>query len=191
MKYNMQNEQASKIGNWIVLRIDKYEIILALVFIMTLFLKRSTDLPVGVFMALSLLALSTLYFFSGFAIIIDEHAGGKEIFVHKLASWSCSVGLISILYRLQGWVPYKIMAIVGCGTLLILLLVIFYLNSKKSELKLFNSRYIIRMILICFLGFYLAYTSTDVLIKNGIIVNKELINSYKSNLSSPENQIGK
>jgi hypothetical protein len=159
MNYNKQNEQASKIGNWIVLRIDKYEVILALVFIVTLFLKRSTNLPVGVFMILSLLTLSTLYFFSAFAMIKDEHAGGIEIFVNKLAFWSCSVGLISILYRLQGWVPYKIMTIVGCGTLLILLLVIFYLNSKKSELKLFSSRYIIRMILICFLGFYLAYTT--------------------------------
>jgi hypothetical protein len=103
MKYSTQNEQASKIGNWIVLRIDKYEVILALIFIVTFFLKRSTDLPVGIFMVISLLTLSTLYFFSGFAIIKDEHAGGIEIFVNKLASWSCSVGLISILYRLQGW----------------------------------------------------------------------------------------
>lgn len=180
MKYNTQNEQASKIGNWILPRIDKYEVILALVFIMALFLKRSTTLPVGIFMVLSLLTLSTFYFFSGFAIIEDEHAGGIEIFVHKLASWSCSVGLISILYRLQGWVPYKIMAIVGCGTLLILLLVIFYLNSKKSELKIFGSRYIIRMILICILGFYLAYAPAGILIKQGIIVNQELINSVKS-----------
>jgi hypothetical protein len=139
------------------------------VLIIALVIKRLTNFPAGIFVNISLLALSTLYFFSAFASFKDEQAGGIEIFVNKLLSWSCSVGITAILFRLESFKGYKPLAAIGCGILLILLPVILYIKSKKRDLKLFNSRYLIRMSVICFLGFFLAFTSRDVLVNLGIL----------------------
>jgi len=164
-----QNEQATKIGNWIAPRLDKFEIILFLVFIISLILKISTDLPVALLLIASLMTLSTLYFFAAFASINDEYAGGMESFLHKLASWSCSIILVGALFRIQMWPSSKLFLQIGCITLIIVLPIILYTKSKKAELKFFNVRYILRLVLILGLGLFLTFASSDILVNYNII----------------------
>ncbi len=164
-----QNEQATKIGNWIAPRLEKFEIILFLVFIISLMLRISTDLPVALLLIVSLMTLSTLYFFAAFARINDEYAGGMESFLHKLASWSCSIILIGALFRVQMWPNSKLFLQIGCVTLIIVLSIILYTNSRKPELKFFNVRYILRLVLILGLGIFFTFVSSDILVNYNII----------------------
>ena len=164
-----QNEQAAKIGNWIAPRLDKFEIILFLVFIISLILRISTDLPVALLLIASLMILSTLYFFAAFASINDEYAGGMESFLHKLASWSCSIILVGALFRIQMWPNSKLLLQIGCITLIIVLSMILYTNSRKPELKFFNVRYILRLVLILGLGLFFTFASSEVLVSYNII----------------------
>ncbi len=164
-----QNEQATRIGNWIAPRLEKFEIILFVVFIISIMLRTSTDLPVVLLLVVSLMTLSTLYFFAAFASINDEYAGGMEIFLHKLASWSCSIVLVGALFRIQMWPGSKLLLQIGCINLIIALPIILYTNSKKTELQFFNVRYILRLVLILGLGLFLTFASNDVLLKYKII----------------------
>jgi hypothetical protein len=174
MMQTTQNEQATKMGNWIAARLDKYEVVIFLVLIFALILKASTDTPIGIFIVLALVAMAIMYFFSGFANINFDYAGGLDIFFHKLASWGCSIGIIGILFRLKSWASYELLIWIGCATIIIILPFIVYRKSKNEELKLFNSRYILRIVLICFVGFLLAYTPNDVLVKSKIITQPNI-----------------
>jgi hypothetical protein len=164
-----QNEQATKIANWIAPRIDNYEAILFLIFSIALILRISTAVPTDILMVLTLLVLAILYFFNAFAIIDDPYAGGVESFLHKLASWACSITIIGILFRIENWTNYKLMLMTGCCTLVIIFPIILYIKSKKTELTHFNSRYVLRIILICLVGFFLVFVSPDRLVKNKIL----------------------
>src|SRR5512138_2179599 len=169
MIQNTQNEQAAKIGNWIATRLEKFEAILFLIFIVAFMLKASTDLTVEIIIVLTLMTLATIYFFSAFAMINDEYAGSIESFLHKLASWSCSIAIIGILFTLESWNSAKLFLQIGCFTLIFVIPAIPYINSKKPELKFFNSRYILRLVVICCVGLFLAFASHDLLIKTKII----------------------
>ncbi len=169
MIQTVQNEQATKMGNWIATRLDKYEAIIFVILVFALILKATTNIPINTLIVLALMSMAIMYFFSAFANIIFDYAGGLDIFFHKLASWGCSIGIIGILFRLQSWANYDIMILVGCATILILLPFILYRKSKNEELKLFNSRYVLRIVLICLIGFFMAYAPDDVLIKSKII----------------------
>jgi len=169
MIQSTHNEQISKIANWIAIRLEKYEVILALLFLGSLILKSFTQVPVNIIIVLSLMSLAILYFFSGFSSINDENVDGFEIFLNKLSFWGCSVGIIGILFRIECWAGYETMIRVGCFTIAIVLPFIIYIKSKKREMKHFNLRYILRIIVICIIGFFLAFASNDVLIKYKII----------------------
>jgi hypothetical protein len=169
-----QAEQATKIGNWISLRLDKYEGFIFLALIIVLIIKTSTDMPVSIFIVLSLLSLAIAYFFSGFANINFDYAGGLDIFFHKLISWGCSIGIIAILYRLNNWLYFELFTWIGCGTIMIILPIILYRKSKNPDLKLYNPRYILRIIMICTIGFILAYLPNEVLKKSRIISTTQI-----------------
>lgn len=164
-----QNEQLTKIGNWIAPRLEKFEVILFLAIIISFMIRVSTDLPVGIILIVSLMTLSTLYFFTVFASINDEYAGGMENFLHKLASVSCSIVLVGALFTIQMWPNSKLFLQIGCFTLIIVLPIILYTNSKKTELQFFNVRYILRLVLILGFGIFLIFASNDILIKYKII----------------------
>lgn len=174
MIQTVQNEQATKIGNWIATRLDRYEAIIFLILIFALIVKTTTDIQVNILIVLAFMAMAIIYFFSGFANINFDYAGGLDIFFHKLASWGCSIGIMGILFRLQGWASYDLLIWVGCATMLIILPFILYRKSKNEELKLFNSRYILRIVLICLVGFFIAYAPSEVLIKSKIIARPNI-----------------
>jgi hypothetical protein len=178
MIQNTQNEQVAKIGNWIATRLEKFEAILLLIFIASFMLKASTDLPVGILIVLTLMTLAAAYFFSAFAMINDEYAGSIESFLHKLASWSCSIAIIGILFTLESWNSSKLFLQIGCFALIFVIPAIIYINSKKTELKFFNSRYILRLVLVCSIGLFFVFASHDLLIKTKIIkiATNEIIN---------------
>jgi len=174
MIQTVQNEQATKMGNWIATRLDKYEVYIFLILIFALILKTTTYIPINSLIVLALMSMAVMYFFSAFANINFDYAGGLDIFFYKLASWGCSIGIIGILFRLQSWASYDLMIWVGCATILIILPFILYRRSKNEELKLFNSRFILRMVLICIIGFFMAYAPNDVLVKNKIVTQPNI-----------------
>jgi hypothetical protein len=161
-------------GNWIAARLDKYEAVIFLVLIFALIIKTTTEIPINFLIVLVLMAMAIMYFFSGFSNINFDYAGGLDIFFHKLASWGCSIGIIGILFRLQSWASYDLLIWIGCATMIIILPFIVYRKSKNEELKLFNSRYILRIVLICIVGFFFAYAPNDVLVKSKIITQPNI-----------------
>lgn len=156
-------------GNWVATRLDKYEVVIFIILIFALIVKTTTDIPVNIFIVLSLMTMAIMYFFSAFANINFEHAGGLDIFFYKLTSWGCSIGIIGILFKLQNWANYQMMILIGCIVLVIILPVILYRKSKNEELKLFNSRYVLRVVLICIIAFLLSVAPNDVLVRSRII----------------------
>ena len=92
-----------------------------------------------------------------------------ENFLHKLASLSCSIVLVGVLFTIQMWPNSKLFLETGCITLIIVLPTILYTNSKKTELQFFNVRYILRLVLILGLGIFLIFASNDILTKYKII----------------------
>jgi hypothetical protein len=168
MNKTTQNEQLTKIGNLVSSQLLKYEVIIVLVFLTGLVLRLTTDLKVSALIILSLNTLATLYFFSAFSVPKDENANGLEIFINKLASFSSSVAIIGILFRLQHWPGYNNMIILGCITLIILIPVILIIKSKKPDLTIFNQRLIIRLALVAVLGLFINFAPKDTLIKAGL-----------------------
>ncbi len=160
-----QNEQASKIGNWIASRLDNYEIILVIITLVALSLKLFTSMHISVLIVLSLLSLAVLYFFNGFASINNDKADSFEVFLHKISSWACSVGIIGILYGINNWAFYQLFAKTGAFALILVLILFFILKRKRDDLIYFNTRHIIRITIICIISLLMAYTSSDFLRK--------------------------
>ena len=174
MLQSKQNEQIIKISNWLAPRADKYESILAFVFLVVLSIHISTDLPVGIFMTMALTTLASLYFFRAYSVSDDSKAGGMERFIDKLASMSLSVCIIGILFRLENWPGYDTMLILGSITLVIVFLAILILQSKKPDLKIYTPRLKLRIFIVAALGLLLYFTPADDLIKIGVLKNNNI-----------------
>lgn len=164
-----QNEQIIKISNWLAPRLDKYESMLALVFMAVLILKISTDLPVDVFLTLALITLAILYFFRSYTVPDDPNAGGMEVFIDKLASISLSVCVMGILFKLENWHGYEIFLPLGLIILVIVSLGILILQSKNPDLKMYTLRLKLRIAVIVAVGLLLYFTPVADLIKTGIL----------------------
>ena len=169
MIQSKQNEQLVKMSNRLTRKLDKYEVILALIFLVILLLHISSDFQVGVFMTITLSTLAVLYFFKAYSMSDDDNAGGLERFIDKLASLSLSVCLIGIMFRLENWPGYDKMLLIGSSTLVIILPIILVMQSKKPDLKIFSQRMKLRIVIIAALGLLLYFTPADELIKVGIV----------------------
>jgi hypothetical protein len=163
-----------KIGNYIVQRLDKYELILAVIFLLAMILKIVFHANVSVIIMLDLTALSIAYFFSAFAVIDETRVGAIESFVVKLAFWSCSVVLMGILFTLNHWTGSATAIRVGGFSLLISLVVMLFSNYKKPDLKFFSFRWLLRVAVILILGLSLHYASPNAFAKVGLIKKVEI-----------------
>ena len=168
MIQSKQNEQIVKMSNRLTRKLDKYEAILALIFLVILLLHISSDLQVGVFMTLTLSTLAVLYFFKAYSMSDDDNAGGLES-IDKLASLSLSVCLIGIMFKFESWPGYDKMLLIGSSTLVIILPIILVMQSKKPDLKIFTNRMKIRIVIVAALGLLLYFVPADKLIKAGIV----------------------
>jgi hypothetical protein len=164
-----QQDNKAKIGNWVAPRLNKFESILALLFILELILRATTNIPVVTIMVLTLITLAVLYFFNSFAISDDENVNSFEIFLNKLSAFSCSTATIGIMYRLLNWPGYSIMLMTGCFTLIFIFFILLYLKATKPASNIFPKRYIIRIFLIAIIGLFLYFAQVDFLIKAKVI----------------------
>jgi len=164
-----QNEAITKISLWISQRLDKYEIILALVFLVSLFLRISGFLFSGTLMTLVLSTLAVFYFYNSFAPLKDEKAGGLEVFINKLVYFALNIGVIGVLFRLENWSGYDVMLKLGCVSLAICLAFVLFINSKEAELKIFSFRVILRIVVILAFGVLIYFTPKESLIKVRLI----------------------
>ncbi len=163
-----------KIGNYIAQRLDKYEVILAAIFLLAIISKIAFKFNVSVIITLDLSALSTAYFFSAFAVIDETRAGALESFVVKLAFWSCSVVLMGILFTLNRWTGSAEAIRLGGFSLFVSLVFMQFSNYKKPDLKFFSFRWLLRVTVILVLGLLLHYASPDALAKVGLIKKVEI-----------------
>lgn len=169
-----QNEQIVKISNWLAPKIDKYELILAFVFLVVLSLHISTELPMGVFMILDLTTLAAIFYIRAYSIPDDPNAGVTERVIDKIASMSLSVCIIGILFRLESWPGYDTMLSIGLITLGIAFLSIFFFKFKNPELKIYTPRLKLRIFIVLALGLFLYFTPTNDLINFGILKNNNI-----------------
>lgn len=154
-----QNEQIIKVGNWVAVRLNKFESILTFIFLLVMGLKMGTKLNVNVFLVLTLLTLANLYFFNAFSV--HENASGMEIFLNKIIAIFCSASVIGILFRILHWPGYEIMLPISCIALILSLAGILYLKSKKKEVKVFDQRTIIRIVTIVAVGLIMLLMSNE------------------------------
>ena len=168
MRKTPQNEQLSKIGNLISSKLNKFEFLFFIIFLIGIFLKLATDLNANILIILSLNALAVLYFFSAFSVSDDKNAGRIELLINKLLSLSLSITTMGILFRLQHWPGFSNMIIIGCVTLIILLPIILIIESKKADLVIFNHRRLLRVAVIIAFGLIINFAPKDILIKAGI-----------------------
>jgi hypothetical protein len=164
-----QNEAITKISLWISERLDKYEIILAIAFLVFLFLNISGFLFGGTLMTLMLSTLAVFYFYKAFAPLEEEKAIGFDVFINKVVYFALSIGIIGILFRLQSWTGYDVMLQMACVLLAIGFVFIVYIKSKKPELRIFPSRLILRVLVVLVFGVLLHFTPRENLIKLKLI----------------------
>lgn len=152
-----ENEQMKLVANRIFSRLNDYEMILGILFLISLILKSVTNAPLSILVVISLLGLASLYFFSGFAALNDENAGGIEIFLHKLSCWALSVCLIGILYFLQRWKFSDLFLLVGSITSLACLAGIIWIRKNKPEIRFFTAHYIVRIVVFSVTGLFIFF----------------------------------
>ena len=173
---SFQSEITDKIGKFIQPRLDKYESIFALIALLVFILIAAAELPLEPLFSFTLVTLSVVYFFSAFAVNPEEKTDGVDRFIIKLAAWSCSVGIIGLLFRLSHWPGGKEIHILGLLATGLALVGILYTRNKKPESDIFNNRWIIRVIVIAVLSLFLILAPTEKLIEIGILREYILVN---------------
>jgi hypothetical protein len=154
---SFENQQAKKIGNYIKSKLIGYENGIVILLLLLIIIKSATHAPLGIFITILFLALATFYFLLAYADLDDELAGGLEIFIHKLASWSLSVSLIGILFLVQHWTFSDLFLRVGGLTLFACICAILWSKRKKPALRVFDFRYILRIIVLCTISLFLTF----------------------------------
>ena len=154
-----QNEQITKIGNWIAERVNKYEKILALTALAGVLLKVSKIGAGNFLLVVSLLALVVMYFGSAFALTEAEKDQPKPfiVFARKLVFWGLSVLVNGILFKLENYPGAMIILQQGFAIMIFILIIGFYERFKKTELTLMSRRVWIRfgvLSVICILLFF-------------------------------------
>jgi hypothetical protein len=177
MNYLDQSEQVKKIGNLVKKSLDKYEAILGFIFVILIILKISTNFQFTVLITLVIMILAISYFFSAFAVPEIENIGGFELFIHKLASWGCSVALMGLLYRLNSWLGGYFMQHIGSLATVFSLISIVILKNRKPDLSIFYSRWILRLLFISIIGVTFILVPKDSLIKAKLIDKVEQDNT--------------
>lgn len=143
---NQDNEMIRKIGQLIQRRLDKYELLLVALFIISILLKVAAFEPGEILLTLVLVTMACLYFFSSYGGIQQEQAGDLDTFLHKLLGWGSSVGCIGILFRIQNWEGYGLILLIGAATLAVSFIMLMIRIGKKPNLSAVYYRWIIRIV---------------------------------------------
>ncbi|WP_167619840.1 hypothetical protein [Maribellus sediminis] len=163
MNLPIQNEHFEKIAGWIIPKIDRYELVLTLLLLVTFVLRILSDIQVGVFITMILSTLALLYFLM--AYLKPEKALRMELFLFKIGYWSLSVTIIGILFRIERWQYSDLFLIIGSTTAILVVLMVSLILVKKSELFLFNRKMKMRMVIIAALGLMFYITPTSELVR--------------------------
>jgi hypothetical protein len=149
------NEYQVKIGNKINSFINKYELIILFVILITIALKL---LPVpfsSILLILILTSISTAYFFSAFAISENAEITAIDIFAQKMIGWSSSVTLIGIVFIILKWPNNELMILIGTVSLSIALIYLIIKKVKNPNSEIFNKFLIVRIFILISLSLYL------------------------------------
>ncbi|MBI9034881.1 MAG: hypothetical protein JEZ03_10465 [Bacteroidales bacterium] len=162
------------LGAWVGARLDKFESILVLIFVMGLILRITMGWPVFLLIYLSLGLLSLMYLLNASAMDLGDTPEVWARILNKLASWSCSIGVLGMLFRILNYPGYDKMLMIGGIGLLIIFPFMIRLNLKSDSGPWFGHRWLIRVFLIAVLGLTLNFAPTDKLIDMGLIDHPEV-----------------
>jgi hypothetical protein len=185
----------TKIGDWIAPKFIGIEMVLSLLFAIGIIFRTTDNFPSDfiIFPTLPLLAL--LYFLMARTIPDDEYLGRFELFIYKMVMLSFIPASIGILFRSQNIEGYGSLLGAGSFSLIICLFLIFYSKSKNPQSKIFDARFITRIILITSIGLFLLFAPRKVLLKYNLInevqteTGTENKPEDKSELVIPESEI--
>lgn len=156
-----QNELSIKIRNYLTDRLDKIELILALVFLTAMILRAYTNMTFDALIALSLSSLAILYFYKSNSISGLKILAVFHLFVYKLTSLGSAVGVIGILFQINQWPNSNALVLSSSVILSGGLIMILYIKFQQLDTKMFPFRLILRVVLIIALGLFLNFNAKD------------------------------
>ena len=172
-----QNKQLIKIGDWVFENLNKFEVYILLIFIIGLTFRMFTEINSSLLIIIPLLILGISYFLKSFSTIANENISGLERFIYKLASWSASVSVVGICYKIESWPGADTMLFIGITSLIIAIPLIIYKRIQNTDLELFDNRLFVRLLLILTFSLTISLTQNSVLEEIGLTkkINTETI----------------
>ena len=141
-------DQLRKVGNFVQEKVLTYDWIFCIIIaLFTIIYFQNISIPV--FLSTPLFSiLSLIYFLSAYSYIEAEDAIAFDRFAHKLISFSSSITMVGILFSNNHWAGSSRMLFIGITILIIALVYILLVKSKRPETTIFNKIIIIRLALL-------------------------------------------
>lgn len=134
------------------------EVTFSIVFLIGLLFKFFGWPASGIFLIISLISLSCIYFFGAFYFFCDKIIKKSNIALSIISGFLLSIIPIGILFKIQNWPGATINLLSGIITGFILIGVVLFLKAKaSSELTIYYRNMVIRIIVLTALSiiFYL------------------------------------
>jgi hypothetical protein len=156
-----QNEILIKVGIWIRPRFAKYEIILALITVIGVFLKLLNIHGSQLLLTFSLGLIANLHFFYAFAPFEEENITGIDGFIKYLMFWSLSIASLGILFTILCLKGNDQMLMMGTITLTFIALISIAKSRNENELRKFYKSNAIRSIIYIIICLFLLLTPKE------------------------------
>ena len=151
------NEYQVKVANKINTIVQKYELIILLVVLLSIAMKLLT-VPFFEQIFIPLLGIiSTVYFFTSMAVSENNEITAIDKFAQKIIGLASAMTLIGILFTIQKWPNYELMILVGSISLSFALIYLIIRKTKNPEIEIFNKFLIIRVFILILVSVGLFY----------------------------------
>ncbi|MFN8241419.1 MAG: hypothetical protein U0X39_11820 [Bacteroidales bacterium] len=146
-----------KIGNLIRNKILRYELAILLVLVvatvLALFGAKS-----GILLTLFFTSLSALYFFSAFAVPLEEETSAFDLVILKIFALGSSIVTTGILFFIQSW-PYSVIMLeIGSAAVFICLIPVIWKRFTNPLNKVYPGMFLIRALVLLSLAIVLFVT---------------------------------
>lgn len=152
MENPKQNSLKESMVNWLAPRFEKFETIAVLAVLIIVLAMEIAGFRKDQLLLLSFGTLAYLYFLMAFAGSKLNATDATELAFHKLTMWSCSIGVLGILFYFMEWQNPVTMLTVSSATLAISLTVMLYFKNTKGSFAYATNRYLLRASAICLMG---------------------------------------
>lgn len=144
------NKYLTAISNGVKAKVSRHEYLFIIWITLVLAMTYTNVQYAGTITTLVLSSLAIIYILSAFATHDEEDVNMFDVFLYKLSTMASSVAIIGILFTLHSWPNANPMLIVGALSLSICIVFILMEKHKRSNLTLFSTAYVIRLVAIIF-----------------------------------------